>query len=154
MKVLVLTDEEFSVLEKDLTLLLSMRSHEGDTQSVDSLAILNDKVRDDYELTRFSCDGSGEMSGMYEDFDRGQWFFRYDLLGYQTSDLYKVSYKYQDRYIVAETLEEAADKGANALNVQKSARHKMKVELHERGVKVDEDGSYVSDVKQHRERFS
>lgn len=139
MKLLALSDEEFEILAQGLT--------------EEALAILN-KVRDVSEITRYSCDGSGEMSGMYENFDRGQWFFRHDVLGYKTSDLYKASYKYQDAYIVADTMDDAIAKAARALNVQKSAMHKLKVHLHETGVKVDDDGGYVADEAQFRERFA
>jgi hypothetical protein len=60
MKLVTLSDTEYDLLVKAL----------GDSQ--ESLALLERTTRDATEFTRYSCDSWSEMSGMYEDQERGR----------------------------------------------------------------------------------
>jgi hypothetical protein len=140
MKLVTLSDTEYDLLVKAL----------GDSQ--ESLALLERTTRDATEFTRYSCDSWSEMSGMYEDQERGRWLFRHDVVGYRTTNLYKARYKYKEETILADTLEEATEKAVQFMKVQKSALHKMKIWLSEQDVKVDDNGNHVTDEKEYVKR--
>jgi hypothetical protein len=78
--------------------------------------------------------------------------FRHDVVGYRTTNLYKARYKYKEETILADTLEEATEKAAQFMKVQKSALHKMKIWLSEQDVKVDDNGNHVTDEKEYVKR--